>query len=130
MSEAVRVLRPGGQALFYAWALEQELASRSGHVFQEQDVLVPWHVKVGEQGAKTEERVKEAREVVERAVASHGEVDEIKGAAVFQRYCHVYEKGELELLFERMVREHPTVEARIIDSYHDSGNWAMCIEKM
>ena len=130
MSEAVRVLRPGGQALFYAWALEQELASRSGHVFQEQDVLVPWHVKVGEQGAKTEERVKEAREVVERAVASHGEVDEVKGAAVFQRYCHVYEKGELELLFERMVREHPTVEARIIDSYHDSGNWAMCVEKM
>ena len=49
MSEALRVLRPGGQALFYAWAFEQELNSVSGHIFEEQDVLVPWHVKVGKQ---------------------------------------------------------------------------------
>ena len=36
-----------------------------------------------------EQRVIEAKKVVENAIAEHGEVDESKGAAVFQRYCHV-----------------------------------------
>ena len=128
MSEALRVLRPGGQALFYAWAFEQELNSVSGHIFEEQDVLVPWHVKVGKADLTTEERIAAAKTVVEKAVASHGEVDEEKGAAVFQRYCHVYVKGELETLIEETIANEG-INACIIESYHDTGNWAVCVKK-
>ena len=129
MAENLRVLRPGGQALFYAWAFEQELSSVSGHIFEEQDVLVPWHVKIGKPNLTLEQRVIEAKKVVENAIAEHGEVDESKGAAVFQRYCHVYEEGELERLFNEMI-EREGIKAKIVESYHDTGNWAMCIEKL
>ena len=44
--EVIRVLRVGGQALFYAWAYEQKKdQTKSGHKFAAQDVLVPWHLK-------------------------------------------------------------------------------------
>ena len=58
----MRVLRVGGEALFYAWALEQDEAppdqtlatteagekhaGRSGHRFDGKDVLVPFHLRV------------------------------------------------------------------------------------
>jgi SAM-dependent methyltransferase len=48
IAETMRVVRAGGQALFYAWALEQregEGGSRSGHRFGGQDVLVPFHYR-------------------------------------------------------------------------------------
>lgn len=128
MSEALRVLRPGGQALFYAWAFEQELNSVSGHIFEEQDVLVPWHVKVGRANLTVEERIAAAKSVVQNAVAGHGEVDEEKGAAVFQRYCHVYVKGELESLIQEIIAKEG-INACIIESYHDTGNWAVCVQK-
>ena len=43
VAETMRVLRVGGVALFYAWALEQETGGVSGHRFESQDVLVPFH---------------------------------------------------------------------------------------
>jgi hypothetical protein len=43
VAETMRLLRPGGIALFYAWALEQEDGGVSGHHFESQDVLVPFH---------------------------------------------------------------------------------------
>ena len=76
----------------------------------------------------TEERIAAAKTVVEKAVASHGEVDEEKGAAVFQRYCHVYVKGELEKLIEETIGNEG-INACIIESYHDTGNWAVCVKK-
>ena len=42
MAETLRVLRPGGLALFYAWAMEQS-DGVSGHLFAAQDVFVPFH---------------------------------------------------------------------------------------
>ena len=42
--ETLRVLRPGGRALFYAWAQDQA-QGRSGHSFGSQDVFVPWTQK-------------------------------------------------------------------------------------
>ena len=38
--EILRILRPGGTALFYVWALEQE-----GRTFTSQDNLVPWSLQ-------------------------------------------------------------------------------------
>ena len=40
MQEILRILRPGGTALFYVWALEQE-----GRTFTSQDNFVPWSLQ-------------------------------------------------------------------------------------
>ena len=77
-----------------------------------------------ESNLTTEERIAAAKTVVEKAVASHGEVDEER-RAVFQRYCHVYVKGELETLIEETIANEG-INACIIESYHDTGNWAVC----
>ncbi|KAJ2716853.1 tRNA methyltransferase, has a role in tRNA modification [Coemansia spiralis] len=70
VQEALRVVRPGGTALLYVWALEQQGRRRFGA--DTQDYLVPWVVP-GAEG----------------------------GDAVYQRYYHLFRKGELEALVEK-----------------------------
>jgi alkylated DNA repair protein alkB family protein 8 len=43
----------------------------------------------------------------------------------FQRYCHVYERGELDALVTAHINN-----ARIIDSFYDKGNWCIVLEKL
>ena len=43
---------------------------------------------------------------------------------VFQRYCHVYKKGELEGLAARLGKG-----VSVVESYYDTGNWCMVLEK-
>ena len=47
IQETLRILKPGGRALFYAWAKEQKngAENRSGHQFDAPDVLVPFHLR-------------------------------------------------------------------------------------
>jgi alkylated DNA repair protein alkB family protein 8 len=121
--ENMRVLKVGGEALFYAWAFEQEdKNSKSGHKFKVQDVLVPFHLRM----QVGQERLSDTKgtELLSGAAASHGNVDEKKDAVVFQRYCHVYREGELEKLFEAL----PWVELRT--SYFDTGNWCAIARKI
>ena len=123
VSETMRVLRVGGVALFYAWALEQETGGVSGHRFESQDVLVPFHKR-----AETEVRKKKkappslsAEDGDEDANARREGEDKTVGegaARVFQRYCHVYKEGELEALFDHL-REW----CRVDRVYYDCGNW-------
>jgi alkylated DNA repair protein alkB family protein 8 len=56
VSETMRLLRVGGVALFYAWALEQETGGVSGHRFESQDVLVPFHKRAETVGKKKKEK--------------------------------------------------------------------------
>ncbi len=84
--ELLRVVKPhGGQALVYAWALEQGAGSR--RAFATQDVLVPWALK---------------RHFVDAnaPLPAGAVVDDERGVVVMQRFCHVYVHGELETLFE------------------------------
>ena len=102
----MRIIRPGGRALFYAWAYEQS-EGRSGHAFASQDVFVSWT-----------QRAPGSADADERSAAAAGET-----ADVLQRYCHVFRRGELA----ELVR---SVEgARILDEYHDAGNWCVLAEK-
>lgn len=57
----------GGKALLYVWALEQKSSRRGWDAGDEQDVMVPW--------------VMRSKGVEERT---------------FERYYHLYKKGELE----------------------------------
>ncbi|CAD7932609.1 unnamed protein product [Amoebophrya sp. A25] len=133
LRESLRVLRPGGQFLVYAWAMEQSETGVSRHVFESQDVLVKWHHKLP--GVKREEALAKIQEQTAKSadhgassvnVADHGVIDEEKGAIVYQRYCHVYKEGELQDLFET----HLSDIARIDEVYLDTGNWCVRATKI
>lgn len=199
-AECCRLLAPGGRAVFYAWAQEQEAGGQasapgaapdsgdtggaedvvvggySGHRFPTQDVLVPFHVPLRcvddprihalaeaahqRQGASpTEASTAEARSPVPSArlaaasssdaadgnaadapmaarapaakgasaTLAHGEYDAAKRSVVFQRYCHVYCRGELEALFEPLVREGAVA---VEQSWYDCGNWCAVVVKL
>ena len=132
VSETMRLLRVGGAALFYAWALEQDVGGVSGHQFDAQDVLVPFHKRpVREAGGKKTDGTPKGpkgpkgpkepdaggSETVRSRDAGGGE----EGAKVYQRYCHVYREGELPALFERLKGW-----VRVDRTYYDCGNW--CVE--
>lgn len=53
----------------------------------------------------------------------HGEVDTEKRTVVFQRYYHLFEKGELENLcneIEGLV---------VVESFYDKSNWCVVVER-
>ena len=118
VKETMRIVKVGGVALFYAWALEQEQGGVSGHQFEGQDVLVPFHNKIKVKGvAPEDERERQSRV---SGAPTHGEADREKRSVVYQRYCHVYTEGELPKLFENL----PWCE--VMAAYYDHGNW--CVE--
>lgn len=82
----------GGRALIYVWALEQKHSRRGWDEGDEQDVMVPWVMK---QKAEDDINVEEK---------------------TFNRYYHLYRRGELE---------HDIVSAGgvVIDSGYEKDNW-------
>ena len=122
VAETMRVLRPGGRALFYAWAAEQS-AGRSGHQFAAPDVFVPFHNRVDGPKATSGEAGRDAAPAVADLEALGGVFDSSKRAVVFQRYCHVYAAGELRELVTAVGG------ASILDEYEDTGNHCILVEK-
>ncbi|KAM0516772.1 hypothetical protein ACHAPE_005406 [Trichoderma viride] len=83
----LRCVRAGGKVLIYAWALEQGTSRRGWDEGSEQDTLVPWVMR------------------------SKGKPD-----ATYERYYHLYRKGELE----------EDVEAAggvVLESGYEKDNW-------
>jgi tRNA (uracil-5-)-methyltransferase TRM9 len=93
LGECARLLRPGGLALIYAWALEQTEPppfatqggggaearakaavqvgeGRSGHRFEEPDVLVPWHLKRARGGGAAESKAERVPTALPGAAAA------------------------------------------------------------
>ncbi|KAF4627487.1 hypothetical protein G7Y89_g10669 [Cudoniella acicularis] len=70
----LETLRDGGKALVYVWALEQKNSRRGWDEGHDQDVMVPWVMKTSKKN-----------------VGEDGETEK-----TFQRYYHLYRKGELE----------------------------------
>ena len=137
VKETIRVLRPGGKALFYAWAKDQQ-SGRSGHVFPSPDVFVPFHQRVTvAKGAAVPDAdaasegqpsadMKRPREESEGASSTANlaaKFDTEKRAVVHQRYCHVYAEGELRSLVESVAG------TAVLDEYYDTGNWCVVVEK-
>ena len=125
VTETMRLLTVGGTALFYAWALEQADGGVSGHHFESQDVLVPFHKKAGVQGkvvvtggsGSGRRRERRRGRAEPRARTTTG----TRPRRGYQRYCHVYKEGELETLFE-----HIKSWVKVNRVYFDCGNW--CVE--
>ena len=73
--ELLRIVRPGGRVLVYAWAFEQAEDEVGARKFPQQDCFVPWHLANDKNSSQKEEEI-------------------------LQRYCHVFTEGELESLFQ------------------------------
>jgi len=121
VKETMRIVKVGGVALFYAWALEQEQGGVSGHQFEGQDVLVPFHNKIKVKGVTPEDERQRQSQI--SGAPTHGEADAEKRSVVYQRYCHVYKEGELARLFDNL----PWCEVEA--SYYDHGNWCCEVRK-
>ena len=76
-----------GKALLYVWALEQDSSRRGWKAGDEQDVMVPWVLK------------------------SKGKEDK-----TFQRYYHLYRKGELE-------GDVDSAGGVVLESGYEKDNW-------
>uniref|UniRef100_A0A3P8THT8 tRNA (carboxymethyluridine(34)-5-O)-methyltransferase n=1 Tax=Amphiprion percula TaxID=161767 RepID=A0A3P8THT8_AMPPE len=127
--ELVRLLKPGGRALIYVWAFEQEYNKQKSKYLKEnnkdrvtdgklsvhtnrtafntQDLLVPWHLKEGKK----------------RGDEESGDKLESGPAPVFHRYYHVFQQGELEQLCAQVNG------VKVQSSYHDQGNWCVILQK-
>lgn len=130
----IRILKPGGKGLITVWAKEQKYKEKEsfyisqkkandqenqdsnvhtfGKEFQKKDVFVAWHYN--EKTMKKNE-----------AKSSESEPSEQKNkeSKVYLRYYHVFEKNELEKLFEKIDT------AKIVESYYEQGNWCVIFEK-
>ena len=68
-----------------------------------------------------------ATDVVGKGCAADGPrvcVDEVKGAVVFQRYYHLFQRGELEGLVAGLAG------ARLLEAYYDRSNWCVVMERL
>ncbi|CAG9463056.1 unnamed protein product [Pedinophyceae sp. YPF-701] len=145
--EAVRLLRPGGRGLLTAWATEQgdprklqkwrrlERAAAAGGLGA--DYFVPWHVPfhrvpavgVGGEGAGGGAAAEAARSAARGGsregaggVGTPG-VDAEKRAVVYNRFYHLFERGELTALVERAGGAVPLSEV------YDRDNWVVVFQR-
>jgi tRNA (uracil-5-)-methyltransferase TRM9 len=118
IKEILRVLKKGGQALIYCWALEQEKSRRGYHEGMEQDVLVPWVLT---------KKVKKDEKEKEKDLNNHNDNDNDNDndekPPVKMRFYHLYKKGEL-------VDNCKSAGGKIIKDGYERDNWWVIVEKV
>eukprot|EP01127_Copromyxa_protea_P019330 TRINITY_DN623_c0_g1_i1.p1 TRINITY_DN623_c0_g1~~TRINITY_DN623_c0_g1_i1.p1 ORF type:complete len:587 (-),score=140.48 TRINITY_DN623_c0_g1_i1:24-1784(-) len=98
LRELVRVLKPGGKLLVYVWAMEQEEKT-----FGQQDVLVPWNMEKKYVEQILDQSEGETKEKIQSLISESPAVTkQNKEYVVFQRYYHVFRKGELPTLLRKI----------------------------
>lgn len=115
VASILSLLKDGGRALIYVWALEQKDSRRGWDEGHEQDVMVPWVMK-----GKKEKEQKQKQAKTESG--GQGEVKRTEDKT-FLRYYHLYRKGELE---------HDVEEAggEVLEAGYEKDNWwAICARK-
>eukprot|EP00943_MAST-04B_sp_MAST-4B-sp1_P003154 g3154.t1 len=110
LKELARIMRNGGRMLLYAWAQEQGGESRRR--FDGPDVLVKWHLR----------KLKNTNIQLEPDDTTNDQETEVF-KQIYDRYCHVFSKGELEALINQ------TAGLTVEQSYFDTSNWAVVARK-
>ena len=110
LREIFRIVKKGGLVLVYVWAMEQKEKK-----FTEQDNFVPWHLQNKYENETKVETLKNGPNIME---------DKNIDCTVYQRYYHVFYKGELEDIINKT---GDNVE--IVKSYFDHANWCCIIKK-
>ena len=151
LSEIARLLRIGGRALVYVWAVEQqkdnikskylrssktsdcqlEISSTAGEVPD-----LPVHVNgtaFKAQDMLVPWHLKRTPDTVDQGRQEHnvstadGSVtattDETKNPQILHRYYHTFVDGELRRLCELIAG------IDVVDSYYDQGNWCVIIQR-
>lgn len=98
LREIHRLLKPGGRALVYVWAMEQRKDSIGARQFESQDIYVPWNLQ--SKYLKPDKGVPEGQIVP------------------LMRYYHVFTEVE----FTDLIRAVP--ELKVESIYYDNNNWA------
>ncbi|KAF3070500.1 tRNA (carboxymethyluridine(34)-5-O)-methyltransferase [Daldinia childiae] len=108
-------VRPrSGKVLVYVWALEQGTSRRGWDETADQDQLVPWVMKSNKpkkQKAGEEASNKKENNNTSAASESTGVAD-----TTYQRYYHLYRKGELE-------EDAQAAGGEIVESGYEKDNW-------
>lgn len=97
LKEIIRVLEVGGRAILTTWAMEQECLSKTIHKWTcitGTDYIIPWQKRIGRECG-----------------------------SVYQRYYHLFVKGELEQLISKIEN------CKIINVYYELNNWGIIVEK-
>lgn len=110
LKEIFRVIKKNGKVLIYVWAMEQKEKK-----FKEQDNFVPWHLQKKYENESKVETMENGPNITE---------DKNINCKVYQRYYHVFIKGELEDIINKT---EDNVE--IIKSYFDHANWCCIVQK-
>ena len=110
LREIFRIVKKGGLALVYVWAMEQKEKK-----FTEQDNFVPWHLQNKYENETKVETLENGPNIMK---------DKKIDCTVYQRYYHVFYKGELEDIINKT---GDNVE--IVKSYFDHANWCCIIKK-
>jgi len=154
LRELVRVVRPGGRGLVYAWAYEQ--AEGSKRVFAGQDVMVPWHLQGGalrQGGAGSGGEAEEGKEPKWAAEDSHAstpiELESgggdfkpasaaasasarglLHGVAVQEKHAVVYQRYCHVYRAGELEALLACVEgAALEEAFFDAGNWCISFRK-
>ena len=109
--------------IFLAWAIDQDNASK--RQFTVSDTFVPFNAQ-----PRYLDRVKPIEKEAMDPATMYAEayegaqLNERNGLVVFQRYCHMYAKGELDYLVAQVER------LKIIESGYESGNYYIVAESV
>lgn len=137
IQELARIVKPGSVINIQAWAMDQ--AEDSKRRFASEDVYVPFNAQpkylqlpAKEQsttqrqnpGTQTSTGNERSTAQVYAEAFNGADYDDRKGLVVFQRYCHLYRRGELEELVEHVP------EVKIMESGYESGNYYIVIQKV
>lgn len=119
IQEMLRVMRPGAVGLIFVWAFEENKSVKRHKKLKiidgnEQDVLVPWNMN------EFSGSVKEPETKRPKSTAEEDPEDQEES---FQRYYHLFKKGELD----ELVLEAGGVE--ILESGYDRDNWYIKFQK-
>ncbi|KAI1329327.1 S-adenosyl-L-methionine-dependent methyltransferase [Xylariaceae sp. FL0255] len=146
LQSLLECVRPdAGEILVYVWALEQSASSRRRwDETSDQDQLVPWVMKAaqntaasaaGAKGVKAKKKQKKTKEEGEGPTDSGGDCGigdvvisggttgnaeeaetDVNKDATFQRYYHLYRKGELE-------EDLRAAGGKVLESGYERDNW-------
>ncbi|KAI1652206.1 S-adenosyl-L-methionine-dependent methyltransferase [Daldinia loculata] len=114
-------VRPrSGKVLVYVWALEQGTSRRGWDETADQDQLVPWVMKPNkskkEKAGEEASNKKENNNTSGASGASGASESAGVADATYQRYYHLYRKGELE-------EDAQAAGGEIVESGYEKDNW-------
>ncbi|CAJ0966689.1 unnamed protein product, partial [Ranitomeya imitator] len=147
IQELISLLKAGGKALIYVWAMEQEYKTNKSKYLkegktskeaipknakcdqarQESGAALPIHTNrtaFDSQDLLVPWHLKGNNQSRNNEATSAKEENQLVPGSVYHRYYHVFREGELEALCTRVTG------VAVRHSYHDQGNWCVIIEKL